>query len=234
MKKLISILLVLCIFTGCIIFPSMASASFLNDSEFDDLIEYYAYKDYETASREMKAVILEARNIIIFSYSWVADGYEGGITCSEGFYEELPSFSDLFPEWELPYIIQPLNTIIISELFIDHYDDDDYSLHTAPQNPTYFLNSVPFLKPPANSLFGARMFGFLSRQHNFIKAGSVSGSVPLYNLGLQASGKPLTWGVDMGFGHLLTIKISSGIWVEVFTSTNYAPGVNTVYIFGVD
>lgn len=61
-----------------------------------------AYADVVTASEEMKARILDARETIINSESWVADGYEGSITDKSGVTTPLPHFSELFPGWDVP------------------------------------------------------------------------------------------------------------------------------------
>lgn len=68
-------------------------------------IQYYAYCDLKSADEELKPVILAARNRIIFRYSWVADGTSGQICGRDGeIKEELPCFSELFPEnWDLPF-----------------------------------------------------------------------------------------------------------------------------------
>ena len=63
-----------------------------------------AYLDYDSASEELKERILEARSIIIFNSNWVADGYSGCIQNVETgeIIETLPSFSELFPGWDMP------------------------------------------------------------------------------------------------------------------------------------
>lgn len=69
-------------------------------------IQYYAYLNLETAEEAMKAIILEARNKIIFRYSWAADGINARVLDENGnIKEELPHFSDLFPEdWSEPVV----------------------------------------------------------------------------------------------------------------------------------
>lgn len=64
----------------------------------------YAYMDLETAPEELRDKILEARNTVIFSQSWVADGYGGmSVIRADGTIEHLPLFSELFPEdWDIP------------------------------------------------------------------------------------------------------------------------------------
>ena len=69
-------------------------------------IQYYAHLNLETAPEMEKSVILEARNRIIFRYSWVADEVNGRVLDKNGgVIKELPHFSDLFPEdWDEPIV----------------------------------------------------------------------------------------------------------------------------------
>lgn len=64
----------------------------------------YAYLDYDSATDEMRERILEARKIIIFNSNWVADGYSGCIqnVKTGEIIETLPTFSELFPDWDIP------------------------------------------------------------------------------------------------------------------------------------
>ena len=68
--------------------------------------EFYAYMDLEQAEESIKPMILAARNKIIFQSNdgWVADGMNAYVEDADGnVVEELPQFSDLFPEdWENP------------------------------------------------------------------------------------------------------------------------------------
>lgn len=73
--------------------------------------EKIAYLDTETASPALKAEILEARNVVIFNETWIADGYEATVTEPDGTVHSVPHFSDLFPaDWDLP-IEEPSNPI---------------------------------------------------------------------------------------------------------------------------
>ena len=75
-------------------------------------LEYYAYMNLDEAKSEIKPVIQEARNRIIFNTSWVADEINGRIRDEDGnIIEKLPHFSDLFPsDWEIPTISDALST----------------------------------------------------------------------------------------------------------------------------
>ena len=80
----------------------------LSDSilKTEDDIQYYAHLNLETAKENEKPIILEARNRIIFRNSWVSDEVNGRVLDENGnVIEELPHFSDLFPEdWDEPIV----------------------------------------------------------------------------------------------------------------------------------
>ncbi len=60
--------------------------------------------DLDAAPAELQETIWKAREVIIYSQSWVADGFECYVTSPDGTRETIPSFSELFPGWELPAI----------------------------------------------------------------------------------------------------------------------------------
>ena len=68
-------------------------------------VDHYAYMDYESAPEELKPLIIEARNKIIFSTAWVADGASGYIADKDGnIIKSIPEFSENFPsDWEYPF-----------------------------------------------------------------------------------------------------------------------------------
>lgn len=98
MKKIVAFIVFVSVLLS---FSAVALAA--NESENQDT-QQLAYLDYDSASDEMKAKILEARKEIIFSTDWIADGYSGCVRNVETgeIIRTLPSFSDLFPTWELP------------------------------------------------------------------------------------------------------------------------------------
>ncbi len=71
--------------------------------------EALAYLDLDSAPDEMKERILEARRTVIFSTSWVADGFSGCVqnVKTGEIIRTLPTFSELFPGWDMP---EPPNT----------------------------------------------------------------------------------------------------------------------------
>ncbi len=68
--------------------------------------EALAYLDLDSVADEMKSRILEARSVLIFSTSWVADGYSGSVqnVKTGEIIRTLPAFSELFPGWDLPVL----------------------------------------------------------------------------------------------------------------------------------
>lgn len=103
MKKvcavMLSILLVLCL-------TNVAFASEFEKSDVDVALAKaakIAYLDLEDASAEMREEILAAREEIIFSTDWVADGYTAYVEDQDGnIIRTLPAFSEVFPDWDLP------------------------------------------------------------------------------------------------------------------------------------
>lgn len=68
-----------------------------------DAAKKIAYKNAETASPALRDEILEARKVIIFNETWIADGFEATVTEPDGTVYRVPHFSDLFPsDWNLP------------------------------------------------------------------------------------------------------------------------------------
>lgn len=107
MKKLISLFLsalLLIASLTCFAADDTSSASNAETKAALAAAEQYAYLDLDNATPAMQEKILDARNTIIFSKDWVADGHEayvGDFTTGE-ILEVLPSFSELFPDWDLP------------------------------------------------------------------------------------------------------------------------------------
>ena len=90
-----------------IIVPPTASSEEPDGSEAQraDLeeAEEIAYLNLESASPEMKEKILSARNQIIDSQCWAADGFTLELNDEKGnVIGAAPNFSELFPGWDLP------------------------------------------------------------------------------------------------------------------------------------
>ena len=108
-RMLTSALAVICMF--CMSIPAMAAVP-AQDSDFIEnqkastikAAEAIAYMDVDSASAEMQDRILAAREIIIESKSWIADGFEAVIKNEDGTSTKVPHFSELFPGWDIPTI----------------------------------------------------------------------------------------------------------------------------------
>lgn len=92
----------LCLFLAILLFTIIcvpASASNISQTEENAI----AYLNYESADINMKQKILTARNKIIFSETWTADGINGRIVNPDGSYTEVPEFHEIFPnDWNIP------------------------------------------------------------------------------------------------------------------------------------
>lgn len=97
--------------------PAVFVPATFHDSNSNDVdmtleeAQSFAYMDLDTAPAELRETILKAREVIIYSQSWVADGLEAYITSPDGTKKSVPAFSELFPGWELPTIDPSLNTM---------------------------------------------------------------------------------------------------------------------------
>lgn len=105
MKKLFSAAIVLTIMMS-LCMPSFAMDITMATAEEASLTQAraLAYMDMTDVDAATKHKILEAREKVILSESWVADGVSGRILDKNGrVKEELPQFSELFPDdWEMP------------------------------------------------------------------------------------------------------------------------------------
>ncbi|MGG4107688.1 hypothetical protein AAXB25_27745 [Paenibacillus lautus] len=81
--------------------PSLALANDRQDHYASMSQKELAYQDLDLSPEEWKDEILDARNSIIYSTSWTVDG-QVAYELPDGTIEELPEFSDLFPNWDVP------------------------------------------------------------------------------------------------------------------------------------
>ena len=103
--------------------------------------EKIAYMDINAASPALKAEILEARNVIIFNETWIADGYEATMTEPDGTVYSVPHFSELFPsDWDLP-IEEPSNLNMAAATRGNQGGD---TLRVQLKNPSSSVMSAPF------------------------------------------------------------------------------------------
>ena len=77
-----------------------------------DMSEYIDM-DITEAQKSIEDKILEARKEIIYNNNWIADGFEGYIGDTRtGAKEKLPTFSELFPDWDIPIEKVTLDTSV--------------------------------------------------------------------------------------------------------------------------
>ena len=125
--------------------------------------EEYAYLDLDSASEELREKILAAREVIIFRSRWVADGYSGSIRDAKTgeLIETLPTFSALFPGWDLPvYDIAPeqitedglgADCLYGLELTVLQVEDDFFRGAAREPVSLFGADRTVTVYPPANS-----------------------------------------------------------------------------------
>lgn len=104
----------------------------------------YAYRDISEATPAEKAKIMDARNTIIYSQGWVADGYELALVKADGTVENMPKFSELFPDWDIPVLNVTGNiddAVMMSSTFNERNSSSSYYYYL--KNPTS-TNTAPF------------------------------------------------------------------------------------------
>lgn len=190
MKKSISLLLsLLMIVTGT---TGYAFASEPDAVGVDDMSEakLYAYLDIEKAPESLREKILKARQAIIFSESWSADGYECYIVdvASGDKIEKLPEFSEIFPDWDAPVLDteSEFNPDWVIPEYI-HPDVDAYVPGWDVSNsPTrrVFYGSVYLNTPPADTLTDP-FFTFNTQGIETLAYASTLYSSQYYNLGFS-------------------------------------------------
>ncbi|MCI9649974.1 hypothetical protein [Oscillibacter sp.] len=111
-----------------------------------------AYMDVDAAPAAMREAILDAREVIINSQCWVADGYRGYYTAPDGTETEVPHFSELFPGWDLPAVdvsnapaaagaarMQPEETTRVNQVYLKNPSS---SQNTPSFDVFYFMNEL--------------------------------------------------------------------------------------------
>lgn len=132
MKRFIALLVTALLLTGGALaagIPAEEKSAALLEAE------QYAWLDLDTASPELREKILDARDVIIHSTEWVADGYSMYVedVRTGELIREIPKFSEVFPGWDPP---EPDPSLILppSGFSIPEEPYDDVRLH--PLYPT--------------------------------------------------------------------------------------------------
>lgn len=199
-----------------------------------------AYLDYDSATPEMKEKILAARNQIIFSTSWVADGYSasiGNVKTGE-IIRVLPSFSELFPGWDIPVLAVPDvadnalpdESQSIMNPIIDPIDPDDWVGLTTTY---YYLPAATNV--PTNPFFSSYINSYTMGRVVRTYATSLTASETI-NIGYSNA----TTGVSLGYAtelypyDELRLYNAGGINLAVRASTYSSPGWSTIRIEAAD
>ena len=166
--------------------------------------EQYAYLDPDTASPELREKILDARSTIIFSQSWVADGYTGCIqdVRTGEILEVLPTFSELFPDWDMP--------------IADIVPDSDSTYIEPPINPSEAAEITP--------LADTSSWKRINEYSTYINAATSSTATPFTTLTVN----PYSMGTSVRmYATELTSSQTCNLGISnADTGANYATAVN--------
>lgn len=167
----------------------------------------YAYMDLDSASEEMKETILEARKTIIYSQSWVAEGVTGTITDVDGTVTELPTFSELFPQWDMPAV--------------ETTSEDTEELLSTASSTAITKTYSPFLRNPSDS-YNTSPFCYLTNKGNYVNTTIAALYTKNCNIGFATGGYSLGYATYLSQGQVFGIqtKYSS---VNVRASTYSTP-----------
>jgi len=210
MKKIMSLFFVL-----VLLFTFSASVVATNNPAN---AEYYAYMDITTASATEAAAILEARNEIIYSQTWVSDDASGYITNTDGSIETVPTFHELFPDdWAIPEVekseIEDANTLGMARttnIICNKLVNVTYPSSTTTTDPF-----VSFSRSASNYYYSeVTTVGYRSSGY--------------CNIGYSnaTTGNSIGWASNLASGESFTIEIPTTVSkVAVRASTYYASGV---------
>lgn len=169
MKRTLALLLVFALFVSLNTGAFVANASYdqkyqledgmvikLNDTTVTfENAEIWAYKDYSTATKSERTNILKARSIMMQKTDWVADGFIGYYTAPDGTVEEMPSFSEVFPDWDIEQIwaynnkvdalteqVTASETLDLNTVVFPQYFDCDIPVATDEYAPLAHITSM--------------------------------------------------------------------------------------------
>jgi len=225
MKKSISYVLTLALFCSMLSPAIAVERTILEADQRLAKLEYYAYMDLETADTITKGEILEARNEIILSESWAADGIYAYVSDPDGnIVNVLPQFSELFPsDWDVPSF-QVSDSIVATE--------SNMGLSMARAWHLLFNGSVWLNTPPSSgnspSFCSIATTGFVGTPSEYyIETISAWGTYNYpgfggtYNLGFsnRSTGALIVWQTNLPNGNSLSVRPPRNITVDVRAST---------------
>lgn len=213
MKKAIAMILGVIMVAGLSV-PAMAA----NEKRIGQAIAYERID--ENTAELRKTEILAAREAIVYSESWVADGVYGEILDRDGNIKEiLPQFSDIFPEdWDIP--VEKSSYSVLSS------SDPEFDI------TTYFNESVWLSKPTNQNTSPFCSFvttGFAGTPYEYVVETVYASGVyrnpsetAYYNLGYSnaTTGVSLGYAANLENGESFTIDPPENITIGVRASSN--------------
>ncbi len=207
------------------------------------LASQYAYQDLETASPEQKEKILKARETIIFSKEWVADGHTCFVEDSTGeIVRVLPTFSEVFPEdWDVP--VHPTTAFSSTETDATHQnvEEDEYSI--TPLDSTSWVRVDEFnyyLKKASSSANAEPFVTFIVDPYEIgitirTRVRSLTSSATC-NIGYsdEATGEPLSHAIELSLGESCIITDVGNVELGIRASTYSTPGWSTLAVDGAN
>lgn len=217
MKKTIAMILSV-IMIASLSVPAMAA----DENRIGQMIAYERIDENTMESR--KTAILEAREAIIYSESWVADGVYGEILDRNGNVKKVvPQFSDIFPaDWDIP-VEKNSHTVLISA---------QPKFDILP----YFNNLVWLSKPTSQNTPPFCSFattGFVGTPSEYVIETVYTNGIyknpsetAYYNVGYSnvKTGVSLGYAAKLENGETFTIDPPENITIGVRASSNDYPG----------
>lgn len=159
-----------------------------------------AYMDLDSASAEMQAQILEARETVINSKSWIADGYEGYIINPDGTKTPLPKFSELFPGWDLPVEKSDGATVCSNSAVLSSPDWRGEMSHTG----------VRLRHPSSSNTAPFYTYRFIIDNYLQTKVTSLSAGTTSCNLGYSVNGVSIARAVEQAVNGGISVWTTPG------------------------
>lgn len=197
----------------------------------------YAYMDLDAAkSIDQKEKILQARETIIYSQGWGADGLGGYLSDSEGnVIKELPAFYDLFPtDWSIPTVSTEKSAsnsegdIMPYSWQIDLYQED-----VILKKPSSETNSDPFHEMATSGFVGTSAEYHVSAIRT-LGTHAVTPMAGYYNVGYSnaKTGESYGWLPDILSGTSYTKNVKDNVTVAIRASSYSHPGTWLMTVWG--
>lgn len=215
MKKTIAMILSATMIAGLSVLTMAA-----DENRIGQAIAYERIDESTVESR--KTAILAAREAIIYSETWVADGVYGEILDRDGNVKEVvPQFSDIFPEdWDIPSEKNSIPVLTSS--------DPEYEITPYFEGDVWLSRPTDQNTPPFCSFVTT---GFVDTPYEYVvETVYASGvyhnpsEVAYYNLGYSnvTTGASLGYAVNLENGETFTIDPPENITIGVrASSSNY-------------